>query len=605
VLSCPPATAELPLRVYEWLFHNHGEGPHRFLASREVKALLDAAGLEVQCHESTLFIPAGPRWLRRLDPLVERVVGKTPLGELGIRQFFVCERKKSSRHTPCAVADGTRSVPATLNRADFRSLRDFGSLGIGPWQDLMRDVVQTELCTRCGTCVGVCPSGVLEFTAIDDECLPAAVRPEACVRCGLCAEACPGRRVSFAAVRAAAADAPIQSELLGPIRRIRIAHARDPAVRNAGASGGAVTAMLCDLLERGEITGAVVLDWHPEAPWRPWPRVARTRDEIVRAAQSKYCVTPTNVAIGEISPQTDRLAVVVLPCQIHALRTLESRGHPSVKAVSLIVGLYCGNQLHFGATRSFLKRHGVRDLSQVAEIRYRDGQWPGCVRCLLKDGRTVAAPKFHFNHLISFYVIPRCLLCADLAAEGADISVADAWDARRGRESFSLSASDVSAWGKTLPPTGKKTPDPLAPPSGGGGWSLVLSRTERGESTVSHLAARGVLHVEEIDLNRALTMHAHGLDLKKTGALMRVRRLARRGKPAPQYDLPQPNAPLRRRLAELFIGWHFGLFRTRLARWIIDRIPFGLVGRLYVAARSIWRNTAARRFRAEGRGIRC
>ena len=130
-----------------------------------------------------------------------------------------------------------------------------------------------------------------------------------------------------------------------------------------------------------------------------------------------------------IDAGADRLAIVALPCQIHALRALERRDHPAMKGVSLVIGLYCGNQLHFGATRSFLNRHGVGNLSEVAEIRYREGEWPGRVWCRLKDGRTVAVPKFHFNHLISFYVVERCLLCADLAAEGADVSVADAWDA--------------------------------------------------------------------------------------------------------------------------------------------------------------------------------
>ena len=312
-------------------------------------------------------------------------------------------------------------------------------------------------------------------------------------------------------MRSAAGYAPIQSEELGPIRRIRVAHARDAALRSAGASGGVVTAMLCDLLERGEITGAIVLDSHPDAPWRPWPRIARTREEIVHAAQSKYCLTPTNVALKEIDPDRDRLAIVALPCQIHALRTLERLGHPAMKGVSLIIGLYCGNQLYFGATRSFLRRHGVRDLSEVAEIRYRDGPWPGNVRCILKDGRSFAVPKFQFNHLISFYAVERCLLCADLAAEGADISVGRRLERGNGA---------------------------------GRGSSLVVSRTERGESTVSDLVARGVIDAEEIELEQALAMHAHGLDLKKTGALLRIQSLKQHGRPAPQYDLPEPNPPI-------------------------------------------------------------
>ncbi len=530
VLSCPPVAAELPLRIYELLLPNHGEGPHRFLSTGEVKGLVHAAVLELERHESTLFIPVGSRLLRRLDPLVERIAAHTPLRELGIRQFFVCGRSRA----------------------------------VGPWRELALNVVETNLCTRCGTCAGVCPSGVFEFAAIDGACLPAVVRPEACIGCGACVDACPGRNVSFADVRSAAADAPIQSDELGPIRHIRVAHACNTVMWGAGSSGGVVTAMLCDLLQRGKITGAIVLDSHPHAPWRPWPCIARTRAEIVHAAQSKYCVTPTNVALKGIDPHADRLAIVALPCQIHALRALERRNHPVMKNVSIIIGLYCGNQLYFGATRTFLRRHGVRDLSAVAEIRYRDGIWPGKVRCILKNGRSFAAPKFQFNHLISFYTVERCLLCADLAAEGADVSVADAWDAGDGV---------------------------------GLGSSLVVSRTERGESIISDLITRGIIDAEEIELDQALAMHAHGLDLKKTGALLRIQGLKRRGRPAPQYDLPEPNPPLKRRMAEALVSAHFRLLRSRPARWILDCIPFGLIGHVYVGARTVWRHSAAKKYK--------
>lgn len=276
-------------------------------------------------------------------------------------------------------------------------------------------------------------------------------------------------------------------------------------------------------------------------------------------------MTPTNVWLRDPVSPGERLAVVALPCQVHALRALQRRGHPKLEAMRLLVGLYCGNQLYFGATRSFLSRNGVRDLSEVVAIHYRDGTWPGSVRCELATGRSASVPKFHFNHLISFYVIERCLLCADLAAEGADLSVGDAWD----------------------PPH----PDSC-------GWSLVVSRSELGEGVVRDALRRDVLHADEVSLDHALRMHAHALDLKKTGALLRIEKLAAKGKPAPQYDLPPPDAPLRRRLTEALVRAHFALGRTRTARWLVDRVPFAWIGRLYNVARLVWKRRASRTARA-------
>lgn len=92
VMSCPPATSELPYRVYTALFGGHGEGPHRFLPSREVKAMLAATGWTLLLHKSTLLVPVGPRWLKSLgETVISRMQG-TFIGELGIRQFYICEK---------------------------------------------------------------------------------------------------------------------------------------------------------------------------------------------------------------------------------------------------------------------------------------------------------------------------------------------------------------------------------------------------------------------------------------------------------------------------------------------------------------------------------
>lgn len=92
VMSLPPKTAELPLQVYERLFKNHGEGPHRFLASREVKKYLKEAGFELIVHRGTLLIPAGPKGLQYFGEKLINFFQNTPLRELGIRQFYICRK---------------------------------------------------------------------------------------------------------------------------------------------------------------------------------------------------------------------------------------------------------------------------------------------------------------------------------------------------------------------------------------------------------------------------------------------------------------------------------------------------------------------------------
>lgn len=92
VLSCPPATSELPYRVYTALFGGHGEGPHRFPPSKEVKEMLAETKWKLLVHKGTLLVPVGPGWLKKAgERLIDRMQGSF-VAELGIRQFFICEK---------------------------------------------------------------------------------------------------------------------------------------------------------------------------------------------------------------------------------------------------------------------------------------------------------------------------------------------------------------------------------------------------------------------------------------------------------------------------------------------------------------------------------
>jgi ubiquinone/menaquinone biosynthesis C-methylase UbiE len=92
VLSCPPATSEIPYRVYTAIFGGHGEGPHRFPPSAEVKAMLHKSGWKLLLHKGTVLIPVGPKAVQDFG---ERLIGAFPgslLSEMGIRQFYVCDK---------------------------------------------------------------------------------------------------------------------------------------------------------------------------------------------------------------------------------------------------------------------------------------------------------------------------------------------------------------------------------------------------------------------------------------------------------------------------------------------------------------------------------
>ncbi|MDZ7743349.1 MAG: methyltransferase domain-containing protein [Bacteroidota bacterium] len=92
VLSCPPATSEIPYQIFTKLFGGHGEGPHRFLSSMEVKIMFKKTGWKLLLHKGTVLFPIGPKKFQDLGEWIINKLQNTFVSELGIRQFYVCEK---------------------------------------------------------------------------------------------------------------------------------------------------------------------------------------------------------------------------------------------------------------------------------------------------------------------------------------------------------------------------------------------------------------------------------------------------------------------------------------------------------------------------------
>ncbi|RJP19610.1 MAG: class I SAM-dependent methyltransferase [Deltaproteobacteria bacterium] len=89
ILSAPTAAMEIPQRLYERYSGDHGEGPHRFYFSREVKRMLAAEGFRLRGHEGTLFFPIESAVALSLSERVAPAMNALGLSDLGLRQFYV------------------------------------------------------------------------------------------------------------------------------------------------------------------------------------------------------------------------------------------------------------------------------------------------------------------------------------------------------------------------------------------------------------------------------------------------------------------------------------------------------------------------------------
>ncbi len=298
-------------------------------------------------------------------------------------------------------------------------------------ENSINKILRKGLCTGCGTCVSLCPSGALKMELDQDSgtYLP-QVDAEKCTRCGICLQVCPGHNVDFTNLNREIFGKLPENNLLGNYFGCFIGHAGEYDIRFDSASGGLVTAILIFALEQGIINGALVTRMDPEHPLRPQPFIARNRKEIIEASKSKYCPVPANVALKEIlkAKEEEKFAVVGLPCQIQGVRKAELANKKLREKIVLHLGLVCSHTDSFKETEYIFRKYRIQK-DKITKLDYRGQGWPGSMTIHSGDSWQKSIGLFEYIkvHNLCFYTPYRCILCGDFINRFADISFMDPW----------------------------------------------------------------------------------------------------------------------------------------------------------------------------------
>lgn len=347
------------------------------------------------------------------------------------------------------------------------------------------EVVKGGLCTGCGTCMGICPVDAIEMVIEHRKGIYIPqLDEEKCNRCGLCFEVCPGHAVDFTQLNLEVFGKEPNDILIGNYLNCYIGHSTDYDIRYNSASGGLVTQLLIFALEEGVIDGALVTRMNRDTPLDPEPFIARTRDEIIEAAKSKYCPVPANIALKEIlkAKEGERFAVVGLPCHIHGIRKAETASKRLKEKIFLHLGLFCNHVPNFWGTNLLLQKLKINN-EEIVKFDYRGEGWPGYMKISKKDGEILLLPDY-WSFVGSYFFFPsRCLMCDDATNEVADISFGDVW----------------------LPElSNDKT-----------GKSLVLSRNRIGEEVLHKIKSRNEVKLTKVSANNVIHSQRGVLYLKK------------------------------------------------------------------------------------------
>jgi methylenetetrahydromethanopterin dehydrogenase len=325
------------------------------------------------------------------------------------------------------------------------------------FETLQARVINTGRCCSCGACVASCPIDVVGMQQLR----PTLVGN--CTKCGFCLKSCPRMIEDYGPVSAQVYGAKAKRDpVLGVYRKAYSLRNADETVRVRAQDGGVVTALLVHLLETKRIQGAVVSSVDSETPWRPIPKVATTRDELVAATKSRYTRSSNLVALREAlkKRKLERIAVVGTPCHIQAIQRMRLAPLKKVdQAVVMTIGLFCSETFSFDQlmVKKIAGDLGVPlDKLRKVDIKGKLLVYPReqteALEIPLKEART--------------WTEPGCNYCTDFTSEFADISVGGSGSPRK--------------------------------------YSTVLARSERGEALIEEMLAagkflRGELKPEALD----------------------------------------------------------------------------------------------------------
>ncbi|MCS4541954.1 MAG: Coenzyme F420 hydrogenase/dehydrogenase, beta subunit C-terminal domain, partial [Euryarchaeota archaeon] len=245
-------------------------------------------------------------------------------------------------------------------------------------------------------------------------------------------------------------------------KKILAVRSKIPEILEKAQDGGAVTSLLLCALENKLIDGAVVATRFNN--WDTSPIIAKSKEELLQAAGTKYTRTATSMKLGRSLQELSRLALVGTGCQITGARKtqisflknlLEITSESENPLDFLLIGLFCFENFPYDGLRRTIESKFNIQMDQIIKTDIKKGKFI----VYTKNGQVEKSVKA-FEECVP----ESCKLCCNFTAEFSDISVGS-----------------------------------VGTPAG---WSTVIVRTQKGINLLTKAEELGYVEVEKrVELN--------------------------------------------------------------------------------------------------------
>jgi coenzyme F420 hydrogenase subunit beta len=318
---------------------------------------------------------------------------------------------------------------------------------------LKNDVLDAQLCTGCGACVGLCP-----YQAIYND---RTVQLHYCdLTEGKCHAYCPRTPTDFESLRQLLFDAKDLTPEIGAVKAYYLARAVDPEIRTVAQHGGTVTALMEMVLAEGLIDTALVSA--DDNQYLRYGTKAADKKTLRESAGAKFIVSPMAAVFNQfVQQEKGRAGVVATPCQALALAKMKLNQDKDetkkIKQLQLVIGLYCGWALSAEKFSALLAKNNIK-MNAIKRMDIPAGK--NILEICTREG----VKEIPFAEAQAC-IREACNYCLDSTAEYADVSV--------GAARFAGTADEQR------------------------GWNQLIVRTQKGKELIDLAVSKGILEIKE------------------------------------------------------------------------------------------------------------
>ena len=355
------------------------------------------------------------------------------------------------------------------------------------FNELERRIIEPGFCTLCGACEAACPVHAIKVEHGKPHRLHDC--SEHLDSCPICYDICPHTDALLFETLRFVADAPNRRESLGYYRKILLAHATNPTLRDASKSGGVVSALLHFAINQKIIDSAIVSEASSRVPIKVKPSISLVPDDMLSAVDAKVVPSAVAEAFGRavFEHGKARIAFVGIPCHILALRKLEAWQHKLTANLRITIGLFCLWTFSLARLLEYLLHEHNIAANEIQNVDLTANEY-----IVTTENRVVRIPLSE----VKSHIMNSCRTCVDFTSELADLSIGGA--------------------------------TPLKD------WSIVIIRTKEGEAFFNRAVKEGVITTKKIEAEPETLAHLIQLAAhKRNAALQEIKAMKKAGVPVP------------------------------------------------------------------------